>query len=228
VEQDKIWDYYQTQAKEGFSSNVGRLDYVAKLVENDKSVLTIGVGDLYLEKILLSKGVDLATLDPSEASIVNARKALRLTEDTAKLGYSQNIPYDSDHFDAVVMSEVLEHLDDEVLQKTISEVFRVLKTGGRFVGTVPYREVLKNSEVICPSCECVFHKVGHVQSFDDARLKKILGCEFDCASVRVWVRFLPSWKILNYRGQVVAAAKKILERFGVYSGKSNLIFDAKK
>jgi len=228
MEQDKIWDYYQTQSKEGFASNVGRLEYVAKLVGKGDVVLTIGVGDLYLERSLLNKGVALKVLDPSEASISGARANLGMDAADAKAGYSQNIPFNDNMFDAVIMSEVLEHLDDKVLSETVIEVFRVLKKGGRFLGTVPYRETLKNSEVICPSCECVFHKVGHVQSFDENRLNSVLSNEFSGKLVRVWVRFLPSWRILNFRGRIVALIKKILERFGVYSGKSNLIFEATK
>ncbi len=228
MEQDKIWDYYQTQAKEGFASNTGRLDYVAKLVGKGDVVLTIGVGDLYLERALLNKGAILRVLDPSETSIGGARANLEMDAADAKTGYSQNIPFDDNMFDAVVMSEVLEHLDDKVLSETVLEVFRVLKKGGRFVGTVPYRETLKNSEVICPSCECVFHKVGHVQSFDENRLSSVLSSRFSAKLVRVWVSFLPSWRILNLRGRIVALVTKILERFGVYSGKSNIIFEATK
>lgn len=40
------------------------------------------------------------------------------------------------------MSEVLEHLTDDVLERTIVEVHRVLVAEGHFIGTVPARENL--------------------------------------------------------------------------------------
>jgi len=228
MEQDKIWDYYQNVAKDGFSSNTGRLDYITTLIKRGESVLTIGAGDLYLEAMLVAKGVHLSVLDPSANTINAARADLELSHANAKVGYSQNIPYNDGSFDVVIMSEVLEHLDNDVLRDTVTEVFRVLKNRGRFIGTVPYRENLKNSELMCPNCGNVFHKVGHLQSFTEQRLRSVLGQKFDNNQIRIWVRFLPSWRILNLRGRIVGVMTKLLEVFGIYSGKSNIIFVSKK
>ncbi|GAB4518367.1 MAG: hypothetical protein OHK0046_25910 [Anaerolineae bacterium] len=46
-----------------------------------------------------------------------------------------NLPYADDTFDAVILSEVLEHLDDDVAG--LREVYRVLKPGGVVAITVP-------------------------------------------------------------------------------------------
>jgi SAM-dependent methyltransferase len=46
------------------------------------------------------------------------------------------IPVDDGHFDAVLMSEVLEHLEDPV--SSLAEARRVLKPGGRLVATMPF------------------------------------------------------------------------------------------
>ncbi len=45
------------------------------------------------------------------------------------------LPYPDDTFDAVILSEVLEHLDDDVAG--LREALRVLKPGGGMVATVP-------------------------------------------------------------------------------------------
>src|SRR3712207_7275576 len=50
--------------------------------------------------------------------------------------------------------------------QTLDEVRRVLKSGGRFIGTVPYREDLPANEVMCPHCSSTFRRWGHEQSFD--------------------------------------------------------------
>lgn len=45
-------------------------------------------------------------------------------------------PFDDDEFDSVYASHLLEHLSD--LVRTMEEVHRILKPGGRFVVRVPY------------------------------------------------------------------------------------------
>ena len=195
--QDKIWDYWQTTGIKAFTSNAGRLNYVGKLVANTgkHKVLTIGVGDLYLEKILLRDGIDLYVMDPSEASISSAHDTLHLDSSRAMVGYSQDMPFEADSFDVIVMSEVLEHLDDDVLARTIQELYRVLRKGGQFIGTVPFNEDLK--EIMCPHCSSVFHRVGHVRSFDQQSIRKTINAVFEDSNIKVWVKFLPAWTILN-------------------------------
>jgi SAM-dependent methyltransferase len=47
-----------------------------------------------------------------------------------------HLPYQANSFDAVILSEVLEHLDDDVA--ALREVYRVLKPGGVVAITVPH------------------------------------------------------------------------------------------
>lgn len=227
MKQDKMWDYLQNDASESFLGNHGRLRYVKKYLnaqKNDK-VLTIGPGDFYLEEKLLESGVDLFCLDPSEKSIKKAKEECRL-EEKAKVGYSQNIPFGDQVFDCVVMSEVLEHLDDEVRAKTISEVHRVLKEKGIFVGTVPFKENLSSSIAVCPNCTEVFHRVGHLKSFDERALSDQLQSKFTKNEIKV--RYLPNWRILNIRGRIIAFIKASMAIMGVPGAKCNLIFKSTK
>ena len=76
----------------------------------------------------------------------------------AAVGYSDAIPFPNAHFDVVVMSEVLEHLPEDVLTSSLCEVDRVLRLHGRFIGTVPADEELAANQVVCPRCGEVFHR----------------------------------------------------------------------
>ncbi len=53
-----------------------------------------------------------------------------LTCNRAQVGFSQNIPFPDSQFDVVIMTEVLEHRTDDVLNATLGEVKRVLKPRG--------------------------------------------------------------------------------------------------
>lgn len=170
IEQDRIWRHYQIQAKDTFDLSYPRLRFLAKRCLPGTRVLNIGVGSGYLDKLLAARGVEVYSLDPCGESVCRLRIELNMGE-RVKQGYSQDIPFDAGYFDQVIMTEVLEHLSDDILHATLDEVSRVLKPKGEFVGTVPYCEELKANEVICPHCQLQFHRWGHQQSFNIASLK---------------------------------------------------------
>lgn len=207
MEQDKIWDAYQNDPdlEEMGCRSGGRIEYVARKIPVNAAALNIGAGQGKLEKMLSDGHVNVFSLDPSESSINRIRDCLGIGEDQAKVGYSQNIPFPDDTFDYVIMTEVLEHLDDEVLMATLPEVRRVLKPGGKFVGTVPADEKLNVSMVVCPDCGKKFHRWGHVQSFSEGRLKKLLSLTF--SSVDVKRKFFLHYPDLNWKGKVAATLK---------------------
>jgi len=52
-------------------------------------------------------------------------------------GYSTKIPSEDETFDVVVAGEFIEHIYQSDVDQTLSEIFRVLKIGGRFLLTTP-------------------------------------------------------------------------------------------
>ena len=157
VDQGKIWEHFQNEGIDSFSQSRGRLEFLVRRLAPGLRVLNIGVGNGTFEALSLRKGLDVWSLDPSERAIARLRQELALGE-KAQVGFSQNIPFPDEHFDAVIMSEVLEHLDDLVLEATLSEIHRVLRRDGMFLGTVPARENLADSHVVCPHCAHQFHR----------------------------------------------------------------------
>ena len=102
-------------------------------------------------------------------------EALASLQGSAVAGSIADLPFATSSLDLVVASEVIEHLDDETLSRGLSEVRRVLRQDGLFLGTTPFDEDLSDLEVICPCCNSRFHRWGHVQSFDENRLNAIFG-----------------------------------------------------
>ncbi len=97
----------------------------------------------------------------------------------------------------VVMSEVLEHLEDDVLSATLAEVRRVLVECGIFIGTVPANENLRLNAVVCPCCNETFHRWGHVRTFSEASLRAAL--ETTLRVARIDNHFFTPWDDLAPR-----------------------------
>lgn len=69
-------------------------------------------------------------------------------------------------FDAVLLVEVVEHLPDRDLDQMLSTSLQALRPGGRLFITTPNEESLHQNTVNCPDCNCIFHRVQHVRSWD--------------------------------------------------------------
>lgn len=226
MEQDHIWDAFQNDSS---LLNVGfparrRFEFIAKQVRPGSRVLNIGVGSGCLEGLLVSKGVEVSCLDPSQKAIERIAEQLDLG-DRAKVGYSREIPFPDYSFDYVIMSEVLEHLDNVDIKSTLKEVIRVLCESGRFLGTVPADENLQASLVVCPCCGKHFHRWGHVQSFSKDRVSQVLEV-FD--SSRVKRLSFVDFQQLNWKGKVVGTIQIIQSALGQRGSNQNFYFEATK
>lgn len=224
MNQDKIWDYYQNEDESSFTGSYSRLkDLVKQFKINDK-VLNIGVGGGIFEQLADQQGLIVYSLDPSEKSIAKIKK--NLGEDRAQVGYSQKIPFQNDFFDGVVMSEVLEHLSDDIIEETLLEVQRVLKKNALFVGTVPYRENLNEQIVICPKCGEIFHRWGHLQTFDENKILMLFDKKFH--NVLSKSKMYISWNTLNWKGKIATFFSYLFFLLGIKKSGLNLYFKGHK
>jgi SAM-dependent methyltransferase len=221
-EQDRIWSHVQTHGRSHFDLSYPRLRFFAERCVPRARVLNIGVGTGFLEELLVQRGVETWSLDPSDDSIRRLRAALAMGE-RAQQGYSLAIPFASDFFDTVIMTEVLEHLSTDVFHATLDEVRRVLRPGGEFTGTVPYREDLTAGEVLCPRCEAQFHRWGHAQRFDEGSLTGLLQ-EHGFRVRHVHPRAFPDFRRRGVRAFGKAVFRYVLGRMGEPLVGPNLYF----
>lgn len=228
MNQTKIWDHFQNNEEMdgAFDNAFPRYEYIAQQVSTGMSVLNIGVGRGGLENILLKKGVLVSCLDPSESTINRLRKQYELGE-SAKVGFSQSMPFPDSKFDVVVMSEVLEHLSDEVLNSTLVEVRRVLKPDGRFIGTVPANEALLENRSVCPHCGEVFHRWGHLQSFSPGGLFKLLLAK-NFVVLRAETRAFPDWQRSGWINYIKSLIRHVLGKIGSPISSPHIYFEAKR
>ncbi len=104
--------------------------------ENPKSVLDIatGTGDLAIN-LVESKATKIIGLDISEGMLEVGRKKIDKLQLNGQIemvyGDSENIPYESNSFDAVTVAFGVRNFEN--LDIGLSEIYRVLKPGGIFI-----------------------------------------------------------------------------------------------
>lgn len=223
MEQSKIWQYFQTAHPESFSGAATRLYYLAGRLPQASWTMNIGVGSGQFERIASTRGHRLVSMDPDAASLQRAHGTGGITSVAGKI---QAIPLRDATLDAVVASEVVEHLDDTTLALGLAEIRRVLKPGGLFLGTVPFEEDLMAAEVVCPHCGTVFHKVGHMRSYGFDSMKALLDQYFDVVTLRR--KAFMNTSDLSRRKRTIAFVRNLLVQCGVLTRETSLVFEARK
>jgi len=112
----------------------GRLSWFDRQIDwQGKAVLDLGCAGGFMAEALAQRGARVSGLDPAAEAIGAARA--HATEGGLRIDYrvgvGEEMPYESQSFDAVVCVDVLEHVRD--LDQVLEEVARVLRPGGLFL-----------------------------------------------------------------------------------------------
>ena len=106
-------------------------------LKNGDKILDVGCGDGYYLHLLSNLGLNLKLVgtDDDELGLKKAKTNLNKNIKLVQADLMKNLPFKHSLFDKIVMSEVAEHLLNDL--KGLREVNRVLKPGGILVLTVP-------------------------------------------------------------------------------------------
>jgi len=107
------------------------------------AVLDIGSGGGFLAATLADAGYDVVGIDPAMSAV---RSAAQHVPASFVLGAGETLLFTNDSFEAVVCSEVLEHVDD--VDAVLAEVARVLRPGGVLIFSLPNRTLLSRLALI--------------------------------------------------------------------------------
>lgn len=148
------------------ASDQRRLETICSLIPEDvRTIVDIGSGRGFIVKAMSDQGFDVTATDSSEA-------ALSQYEGRRVHCSCDDLPFDDCGFDMVTCTEVLEHLDDDLLGGAIREMTRVAKK--YVLVSVPYREDLRASLMRCKACGAFFTTYGHIRSFSGNDMDDLL------------------------------------------------------
>ena len=109
------------------------LEMVASAVPSSSRVLDVGCGTGEMAGRLIDRGYDVSGVDIAEPMVHRARE--RWGADRFKVADGEHLPFDDNTFEAVVCLGVIEYQDAD--ERTLREIRRVLKPGGRAVLSTP-------------------------------------------------------------------------------------------
>lgn len=143
-------------------------------------ILNIGIGyGLIEERLQNNKNIQLHAIDISDEAIKYAKKRFK---GNFKVASSVNIPFKNSYFSCVLVLDVLEHLNDDQLSRTMSEIDRVIVRGGKLIVSVPLNELPKDSRLN-----------NHLRKYNLEQLE----LELENAGFHIYsVRFLTAFKKL--------------------------------
>jgi len=200
-----FWNHFEYTPKmqnRHFSKQRGLslLRILKKTIQLETPILDLGCGSGHLLSLLLKDGIESWGADISESSIeiVNNRFNKDVNfKGIKKLIEGEALPFESNSIGTVFLIETIEHLFEENLHTILNDVHKIMKKDGFLVVTTPNREKLEENEILCPNCECKFHRVQHIRSFDSGILRSTVekagfetircGPEILLPDIKVWL-----------------------------------------
>ena len=139
-------DYAPPQSDPTTAERMVRLEAALRPLLNGRPnggrhVLDAGCGDGAFLAFLNRLSFRVTGIELAEAAAARARRRCPAA-DIQIASLEEPLPFDDESFDAVLFSEVLEHLFD--VHGALAELNRVLKPGGLLLLTTPYHGLVKN------------------------------------------------------------------------------------
>lgn len=215
----------------------GRLLEAIKFVSDKdikgKNVLDIGCGYGWCELNFLDRGVKkIVGTEVTAKDLNTAKKYVKSSKAEFIVAGATKLPFPDNSFDTVVSWEVIEHIPKNTENEMFSEVYRVLKTGGTFYLSTPYKHILSN--MFDPAWWMIGHR--HYSTNDLKQYGK--KNNFKVAEVRVKGKFFQVygwsdfyiWKWIFRRKSPIQdwLNKKIDEEYEQNNGYANIFVKYKK
>jgi SAM-dependent methyltransferase len=154
-----LTNYRQTE-----SDRLRVADLLSLTMHVTGSVLDVGTRDGYVARYLADRFERVTAIDLEMPRIADPRIECMAAD-------VMNLPFSDDAFDMVVCAEVLEHIEPSLLTRACDELARV--TRGHLLIGVPYKQDTRFGRTTCVACGETNPPWGHVNSFDEVRLRHL-------------------------------------------------------
>jgi len=190
-------DYFDyTEPLDGLNLIENRLLHNAiidRILPNNGFILDVGCGNGWLSEKLAATKLKIISMD---ISTTNPSKALRNYPFPNHFGLvadAFNLPIKNNSIKYIVASEIMEHVAEPKL--FISELFRVLKTNGKLIISVPYNEKIEYS--ICVHCNKPTPRNAHLHSFNENNISEIIPKNAKWSYTKINNKFLFQLRIVK-------------------------------
>ncbi len=139
-------------------------DLLNLIPSQGSTALDIGARDGHFSKLLAERFEHVVALDLDKPDIDHPRVE-SVKGDASQLTFGDNA------FDFVLCAGVLEHIPTALLEQVCREIVRV--AANTVVIGVPFRQDIRLGRLTCHACGKVSPPWGHVNSFDEDRLKNL-------------------------------------------------------
>jgi SAM-dependent methyltransferase len=146
-----------------------RVEWFARNVGRGRDVLDFGCRDGTLTSNFV-EGNRVTGVDIDSSALARARESLGIETVQCNLN-NDPLPFADASFDVVVAGEVIEHLQFPTI--AVGELFRVLRPGGTFLGSVPNAFRLRNRITFLLGDEFELDPT-HLHQFSEASVRRML------------------------------------------------------
>lgn len=136
--QTQEWEGDCIKTRRGISLRLRRLNFFG--FNKNELILDLGCGDGLNIKILRQKGIkNVVGIDISKELLKEAKKLN--PKNKFYLASAESLPFKSDNFDVVLVDSVFHHFMR--FEKSLKEIKRVLKPGGRLCFVEPHKSIFR-------------------------------------------------------------------------------------
>ena len=150
-------------------------DLIAMIPEDVTTILDAGCGNGAVTNLLSSRW-NVVGCDFSYAAL-NSVQAPTFVANLA------TTPLKDNSFDLVLLSDVLEHIPDELYKQVLVEISRIATK--YILIAVPHMEILDAASVICPNCGNEYHAHHHKRSYTIEEFEAVLQPGFGATYLRL-------------------------------------------
>jgi ubiquinone/menaquinone biosynthesis C-methylase UbiE len=127
----EVWNWESPAGRERWNRRVGMLTC---FILPESKVLELGCGTGYFTREIIKTGAEITAIDISPDLINAASGSIRASNVKFLVDNAYSMAFKDERFDYIVGSSVLHHLH---INSAVTEIYRVLKQGGKIAFTEP-------------------------------------------------------------------------------------------